>query len=275
MRELPASSAVVLEGPGLHSGRPARVTLRASAGPLVVRAGGHEAEVRALTVVSTQWATTVAAPGGAFRLQTVEHAFAALGGLGLRTDLAIEVEGPEMPLLDGGAAAWCAALEELRRPARRPRLRVAHEGTVAVGSSRYDFSPGGGVDVRVRFETDDPRLAPDARWTGDPDDFRLRIAPARTFALARDLAEIDRMGHARHADPAAVVVITPDAIQCGRPFEADEPARHKLLDLVGDLYLHGGPPRGVVAATRPGHTATLHAVTRAIAEGILVASASD
>jgi UDP-3-O-[3-hydroxymyristoyl] N-acetylglucosamine deacetylase len=272
MSKLPASQVVLLEGVGLHSGRAVRVMLHASEGPVVVRAGGQEAKVGALTAISTQWATTVEAHGGAFRIRMVEHAFAALAGLGVRSGIALEVEGAEMPLLDGGAAAWCAALDQLRPPASPPRLRVARPGIIDVGASRYEFSPGPRVDVRVRFETDDVRLAGDACWAGDPDDFRARIAPARTFALAHDLAEIERLGLARHVDPAAVVVVTPHAIHCQGAFEADEPARHKLLDLVGDLYLYGGPPRGSVTARRPGHTATFHAVARAIREGILADS---
>jgi UDP-3-O-[3-hydroxymyristoyl] N-acetylglucosamine deacetylase len=58
-------------------------------------------------------------------------------------------------------------------------------------------------------------------------------------------------------------------LSAGAPFLADEPARHKLLDLVGDLYLYGGPPRGRVRATRPGHGATHEAMRRALAEGLV------
>jgi UDP-3-O-acyl-N-acetylglucosamine deacetylase len=68
-----------------------------------------------------------------------------------------------------------------------------------------------------------------------------------------------------------VVVLTPDgALSAGRPFEPDEPARHKLLDLVGDLYLYGGPPVGHVRAVRPGHAANALAMRRARDEGIVV-----
>jgi UDP-3-O-[3-hydroxymyristoyl] N-acetylglucosamine deacetylase len=242
-----------------------------SDGPVVLRAGGHEAEVRAFSVVSAAWSTTVEAAGGALRIATVEHALAAMAGLGVYGGIALEVDGPEMPLLDGSAAAWCAALDALGPPSRPPRLRVARAASVEAGSSRYDFAPGDGVTLRVRFETDDSRLDPDARWDGDPGDFRARIAPARTFALARDLPAIERLGLARHVDPSAIVVVMPDAIHCaGRAFERDEPARHKLLDLLGDLYLHGGPPRGSVVAHRPGHAATWEAMTRARASGVLV-----
>ncbi len=67
-----------------------------------------------------------------------------------------------------------------------------------------------------------------------------------------------------------VVVIGPEILARGRPFEADEPARHKLLDLIGDLFLYGGPPRGSVSASRPGHWATHEAMQRAREAGVLV-----
>jgi UDP-3-O-acyl-N-acetylglucosamine deacetylase len=138
-----------------------------------------------------------------------------------------------------------------------------------VGASRYEFEPGEGVSLRVAFETDDARLARAASWDGDVHDFRARIAPARTFALARDLATIERLGLARHADPASVVLVMPDAIHCRGPFVPDEPARHKLLDLIGDLYLYGGPPRGTLSARRPGHGPTHEALGKARRDGIL------
>jgi UDP-3-O-[3-hydroxymyristoyl] N-acetylglucosamine deacetylase len=147
---------------------------------------------------------------------------------------------------------------------------VARRESIDVGASRYEFEPGDRVALRVAFETEDPRLARHASWDGDPSDFRERIAPARTFALARDLEAIGRLGLARHVDPAAVVVVMPDAIHGRGAFAPDEPARHKLLDLVGDFYLHGGPPRGTVTARRPGHGPTLEAIVRARREGILV-----
>jgi UDP-3-O-[3-hydroxymyristoyl] N-acetylglucosamine deacetylase len=85
-----------------------------------------------------------------------------------------------------------------------------------------------------------------------------------------DFDELGRLGLARHVDPEAVVVLAPDGVHCRGAFEADEPARHKLLDLVGDLYLHGGPPQGRMHAHRPGHSANAAAIARALEEGVLV-----
>lgn len=267
----PGGRDVTVEGVGLHSGAPSRVRLVRSEGPVRLRAGGVEVSIDRLEVASTARATTVQPRGGGPRVGTVEHAFAALAGLGLHAGLILDVDGPEMPLLDGGASAWCTALARLDVPPSAPRLRVTRAASFDVGPSHYELAPGdGAVEVTARIDFDDPRLAPEATWRGDPADFVARVAPARTFALAREIHELARRGLARHVDPACVVVLAPDAIHSsGRPFSADEPARHKLLDLLGDLYLHGGPPVGRVLAVRPGHAANVRAFRRALEDGVL------
>ena len=215
-----------------------RATLRRRRGPVTLGAAGLAARIEELVVGSTARATTVEAHGGALRVGTVEHVFAALAGLGIYDGLALSIEGPEMPLLDGGAAAWCDAIDRLDVSAGPPPARVTREAVVEVGASRYEFAPGGRVEVEVRVEFagfDETRIAPEARWAGDAPDFQARIAPARTFALARDTAELVASGLARGVDPTSVVVVAPDAIHsAGAPFAPDEPARHKVLDLMGD-----------------------------------------
>lgn len=223
-----------------------------------------------LSVVSTQRATTVAlAAGGALRVGTVEHLFAALAGLHVHHGLSIEVEGPELPLLDGGAARWVAAIETLGIERTPPPARITRAEIILAGLSRYEFSPGPTSTVEVTLELDDARIAAAARWGGDVEDFRVRIAPARTFAFARGVDELASLGLARHVEPSSVVLVTSDAIHCaGQPFAGDEPARHKVLDLMGDLYLFGGPPLGTVRVVRPGHTANAHAFREARAAGL-------
>jgi UDP-3-O-[3-hydroxymyristoyl] N-acetylglucosamine deacetylase len=261
---------VVVTGVGLHSGAPVRVVLEARPGPVALATPHAEAALDQLQVVSTARATTVESRDGRVRIGTVEHALAALAGLGIRSGLRLVVEGPEMPLLDGGALAWCDALMALQLPSAGPPLRVTREAVFEVGPSRFELAPGPDVDLSVEIDLGDARFAPEARWRGIPADFVDRIAPARTFTLARDVEELVRRGLARHVDPGSVVVIAPDAVHhAGRPFTPDEPARHKLLDLMGDLYLHGGPPVGRLRAVRPGHASNDRAIRRAIDEGIL------
>lgn len=255
---------------GLHSGEPCTVALLRVPGPAALSQGAARAELSELVVASTARATTVEAKGGALRVGTVEHALAALAGLGVREGIELQVEGPELPLLDGGALAWCEAIARLAPAAGPPLLRVTRPATYEVGPSRFELAPGdGGIDVSVHVELD-ARFEPVARWLGDPGDFVARIAPARTFALAHEVEELARRGLARQADPASVVVLMPDGVlSSGRPFAPDEPARHKLLDLMGDLYLRGGPPVGRLHAVRPGHAANARAIRRALEDGVL------
>jgi UDP-3-O-[3-hydroxymyristoyl] N-acetylglucosamine deacetylase len=252
---------VVVEGRGLHSGGLSRVTLTRAPGPVTLN-GTHVGDLR---VVDTERATTVESP----RVRTVEHLFAALAGLGIRNGVAIRVEGGELPLVDGGALAWCDALAALGVASEPTELRVVRDGEIAIDRSHYAFEVAGDVDVEVEVEID-AHLERHARWSGDAADFRARIAPARTFALARDVEALAERGLASHVAPESVVVLTASgALSTGRPFHPDEPARHKLLDLVGDLYLYGGPPIGRARASRPGHTPTHAAVRAAIERGIL------
>jgi UDP-3-O-[3-hydroxymyristoyl] N-acetylglucosamine deacetylase len=266
----PKVTEIVLQGFGLHSGRAVRVALRSTSGPVTLRAGDHRAPIAELALAGTARSTTIEAPGTPIRIGMVEHLFSALGGLGVFHGLEIDVDGGEMPLLDGGARAWCDAIAAIAPPRGAPRLRVARQAILDIGSSHYELAPSDGVAVSARLELSDSRIAPDARWDGDPDDFHRRIAPARTFCSVADFDELARLGLARHVDPDAVIVLAPDGVYCRGAFEADEPARHKLLDLVGDLYLHGGPPRGRVHAKRPGHSANAAAIARALEDGILV-----
>ena len=120
---------VVLEGWGVHTGEPSRVVLSAGTPgtPVIMRSRGQdapEARVDQLSVASTHRATVVerSTPAGALRVATVEHLFAALAGLGIYDGLVVEVEEPELPLLDGGAARWASAIDSLgSRPEQAPR----------------------------------------------------------------------------------------------------------------------------------------------------------
>ena len=266
---------VVLEGRGLHGGKLARVTLVARPGPVALQVAGGaigsevETPVHELVVVDTERATTVQAGGASVR--TIEHLFAALAGMGAHSGIAVRIEGEEMPHLDGSARLWCEAIASLGVEPTPPSLEVVREDSVQVGSARYTFARGeGGSGVAVRVDFGDERIATEAVWTGDPAGFRDRIATARTFAFSHELDALAAAGLASHTDPESVVVLTPEAIHsAGRTFLPDEPARHKLIDLVGDLYLYGGPPVGRVLAERPGHTATHAAMRLALQRGIV------
>ncbi|MCC6645011.1 MAG: UDP-3-O-acyl-N-acetylglucosamine deacetylase [Polyangiaceae bacterium] len=258
-----------LSGVGLHGGRPATIFLRRVAGPSRFVVGAASVELSAPSVARVDQGVSIAV--GDATLDLVEHAAAALGGLGLRSGVAVEVDGGEVPLLDGGAAEITRALGALGVAPSSPRLVVARAWRLEVGASVYAIEPAGEVSLSCDVEFDHPLIgAQRAVFHGDPAEFAREIAPARTFGFARDHAALLARGRARAVPMDAVVVFDDAGLAPGCELAwPDEPARHKLLDLIGDLALYGGPPRGRVSAVRPGHAATHAFVRAALAEGAL------
>jgi UDP-3-O-[3-hydroxymyristoyl] N-acetylglucosamine deacetylase len=254
---------IVVEGLGLHAGAHARVELRARDGVTTL----NGAPLGAWSAVKAERATAITC--GDKRARTVEHLFAAMAALGLRGGVEVTLDGEEAPILDGCAAAWMDALGALGVGATASTIAVVRDDVIDVGTSRYTFTRGDEMRVSVEIELGDARVARDAEWRGDARDFRARIATARTFCFAHEVEALARAGLASHVKPEMVVVIGPQILAAGRPFEADEPARHKLLDLVGDLFLYGGPPRGHVHSYRPGHWSSHEAMRVAHARGVV------
>lgn len=264
------SEVPTIDGQGLHGGARATVRFVRELGPVRLRSGAVEAGLEDLVFDGASRSTCVTTRDGRLRIGTVEHLFAALGSASIREGVVVEIDGPEIPLVDGGARVFVDALARLDLAPTATSLVVERSGVIEVGASRYELAPHDGVRVEVEIDFDDRRLEPVASWDGDPADFRERIAPARTFGFGHEVDALASRGLATHVSPDSVVVITRDRILTAGPeFRPDEPARHKLLDLVGDLYAHGGPPRGAIRAKRPGHAATHEAIRRAIAAGLV------
>ena len=263
---------VEARGAALFSGEQAVVRFSAQRGPTslhTARGGGP----LATWSPTGAFRTTAIAHESSARVACVEHLFAALAAFGAYEDLRIFVEGNELPILDGACAAWCALLEEVRaRPSPSP-LRVAREETLEVGESTYRFAPGSQSSVAVQIDLSHAgsfaeSLPRHAEWNGTRADFVEKIASARTFVLERDLAGFALESEA-HAPPETFIVIgETTAYARGREFDPNEPARHKLLDFLGDLFAHGGPPTGRIEATRPGHARNHEAMRRAAQLGV-------
>jgi UDP-3-O-[3-hydroxymyristoyl] N-acetylglucosamine deacetylase len=258
---------VIVEGIGLHHGKEVKLELVREAGPVQFEREGVVRSLEAFHVSGTRFATSIACD--AFELHTVEHFLAALAGLGVRRGCLLRVSGgAELPLLDGGAREYASWVAKLGLPAERSALRIARAVRIEVDGSIYELEPGDETSMSVEVELP-ASCDREASWDGDRDTFIDEIAPARTFAIESEVAELTKLGMARHVEARSVLVVSEAAIFGEAPIARHEPARHKLLDLIGDAYLHHGPPRGVMRVLRPGHAHNHAAFARALGMGAL------
>ena len=258
---------MTLSGVGLHSGRATRMTVRpaaADAGVVFGRTDRSGPPVRAAldAVSDTQGCVAL---GGAAGVRTVEHLLSAAWALGI-DNLAVEVDGPELPGLDGSALPIVRALRAVGvRALPSPRTVIAVRAPVWV----RDGDAWAVALPAPRFSaTYVVTLAPpgpgDQAAIYDPlrDIYEETIAPARTWGYEQDAAAMRERGMARGASLDNTLVVGGSGF-LNAPRFVNEAARHKLLDLLGDLALLGGDVHGAVIAVRGGHR--LHvALARAI-----------
>jgi len=261
---------VSIDGHGLHSG--ARVHLRlvpaeAGCGVVFVRTDADRAEIPAILAYAgpSQYATTLERQG--LGVSTIEHLMAALSAL-LVDDVRIELDGPEVPILDGSSRPFVdAILAAGRRELEEPRqyITLVRPVTVVHEDKRIAAYPCREYRVTYALEFDHPALGYQelsaSLWSEES--FVAKLAPARTFTFARDVEALRRRGLALGGSLENAVVLAEDGVLNPDLRFPDEFVRHKMLDLTGDLSLLGHPVRAHVVAYRAGHD--LHArLARAI-----------
>jgi len=197
---------------------------------------------------------------GDVKLQTVEHLLSALVGLEVE-HLRIEVDGEELPILDGSARPWTEAILEAglaALPGRRRFIRVLKTVEVREGGKWIRVSPHDSLRVRYTIEFDHPAIGRQTReLTLTPAKYRHDVGDARTFCLSSEVEWMQKNGLALGGSLENAVVFGPEGpLNDALRFE-DEAVRHKILDLVGDLALLGAPLLGLVEAHAAGHA--LHA----------------
>lgn len=208
-------------------------------------------------------------------VQTVEHLLAAAHALGL-TDLLVEVHGPEVPVLDGSAleftrAMLAAGIVTHAAPAKGPAPAVVtspitfeHGQSSITALPLEPNTPGPAPRLEVEYRLDYPgypSLAGASMFSlayaaPDPDAWLAAIAPARTFCTDQEALAFQARGLFRHLPPGCVLVMAPDgpaAPPAPSPRFPDEPARHKVLDVLGDLALAARPIHARILAHRSGH----------------------
>lgn len=245
-------------GIGLHSGKPVSVTLKPSADPGIwVRWSSDDAapvQLKPSQVRDSQLCTTLEL--GNRRLATVEHLLAALAGCGL-TQALLEVDGEEIPLLDGSAIGWVEAIAEAdlvevsgersHRPTLEQPIALHRGSSVITATPAEQFSVVGVIDFpqpaigRQQFALE---LTPQR--------FVEEIAPARTFGFREQVEQLRAAGLIQGGALDNALVCDGDHWLNPPLRYPDEPVRHKLLDLIGDLALVGFP-RAQVLVYRGSH----------------------
>src|SRR3954453_12142814 len=256
-------SVVSCRGIGLHCGQPVMMTLRPAAPDtgIVFRRSDAGAEIRADWSNSVESAlSTVLSNREGVHVATVEHLMAALAGN--RIDNAVvELDGPEVPIMDGSAGPFVRLIESVGTEAQdvpRRGIKIMKPVEVTENGNSAPLLPASGFSMSFEIDFDNPLIRhQNISLSIDPDAFNAEIAPARTFGLLDDWPRLKAAGLARGGSLDNAIVISGDRVlNAGGLRFADEFVRHKLVDAVGDLSLAGGAIMGHFRGSRSGHALT-------------------
>lgn len=262
-RQTTLASEISLTGTGVHSGAPVSIALCPADGDTGLRfllANGHPdgTEIAAdQNSISGVTLCTVLGDGNGASVATVEHLLAALRGLGVDNAL-IEIDSCEVPIMDGSAAPFVEAIDEVglaELEAPRRFLKVLKKVTVEDAGAYGELSPHNGFHLDVEIDFDTPLIGKQRiEFDVNPGSFRREIARARTFGFMKDVERLWAAGLALGASLDNTVAIGDDRVVNREGLRySDEFVRHKALDAVGDLALAGAPILGSFVSRRGGH----------------------
>jgi UDP-3-O-[3-hydroxymyristoyl] N-acetylglucosamine deacetylase len=223
------------------------------------------ADIRAVTATDFQ---TVLGDSSGPLCSTAEHVLAALSGLGVDNAF-VEIDGPEVPIMDGSAAPFVEAIEQagvVTLPAQRRYIQVLKPVRASLDDAYGELRPHvGGFRVEVEIQFDHPLIGRQTLALDmDPAAFRRELARARTFGFIRDVSKLWGSGFALGASFENTLVVSDSRVLNPEGLRfADEFVRHKALDAVGDLALAGAPLIGAYRSVRGGHKLN-HAVVNAL-----------
>lgn len=251
------------DGIGLHTGEPVSLRLTPaplSTGVLFIRTDvtdkDNKVPARFDAVTETMLGTTLSNEAGT-SVATVEHLMAALAGCGV-DNVIIEIDGPEVPIMDGSAAPFvflieCSGVSVSDRP--RPYLKVLKPVSLTEGPKYAELAPGDGFTASFEIDFDTPVIGRQ-RYGFDLSSasFKTELCRARTFGFLKDVEQLRSLGLARGGSLENAIVIDDGQVvnEDGLRYE-DEFVRHKLLDAIGDLALCGAQIVGRLTARRSGH----------------------
>ena len=264
-RQTTLCDQTAVSGVGVHSGLPATLTIHpadANTGIVFVRSRGdghygREIHANVDAVTSTDFATVLGdASGPCF--STTEHVLAALRGLGV-DNAVVELDGPEAPIMDGSAAPFVDAIDQVGievLDAPRRYIRVLKPVRVVKDNQYGELRPySRGFRIETEIEFDHPLIGRQSfALDVEPEAFRSELARARTFGFMRDVAKLWSAGFGLGASFENTLVVSENRVLNleGLRF-ADEFVRHKALDALGDLGLAGAPLLGLYRSVRGGH----------------------
>jgi len=247
--------AVTLAGKGLHCGEPATITFYPAPEDSGIAFLSQDVRIPALARYVTETTLSTTLSHKDVRLGTVEHALAAIYGLGI-TNVLMEVEGPEIPAADGCAAEFSSLLLRAGiqvQSATRQVLRIDQPCWVAEDDKFIVALPADQLQLTYATDYGHPLAGPMLHQIAlNPHNFYRDIAGARTFCLRQDLDELFRRGLGQGGTVDNALVIDDHGYSSPLRYP-NEPVRHKVLDLIGDLALVGVALQANVLAVKAGH----------------------
>ncbi|KKL16388.1 hypothetical protein LCGC14_2496080 [marine sediment metagenome] len=251
---------LAFSGVGLHTGREVNMRLKPAprdSGIVFMRTDkGVNINASVTEVSDTAFATTLG--NGKGKIRTVEHLLAATSGLGI-DNLHVEIDGPEVPILDGSAVGFVRALKDCglaRQASNRPYLRITKPVVFREGQIEIAVMPYEGRRISYQIDFDHSMLGRQQMDIEvDETTFATEIAPARTFGFLKDVEYLQSMGLAKGGSLDNAILLDDKGVvnSTGLRFE-DEFIRHKVLDFIGDTSLAGFPIYGHFIVSRSGHS---------------------
>ncbi len=259
-------SPATFSGYGLHSGRPASLTIRPAGADHGIRFRRTDIKLgdRMIPAIwnlveRTPLCTRLVNAAGA-TVSTVEHVMAALAGCGI-TNALIEIDGPEVPILDGSAAPFvrgilARGLATLQAPSRA--IEILRPVTVRNGAASATLLPSPVLEIAFQIEFADAAIGrQDKTLVIENGAFVRELCDSRTFCRQADVDKMREQGLALGGTlENSVVFDGADVLSPGGLRHRDEPVRHKMLDALGDLALAGAPILGRYEGVRAGHSLT-------------------
>lgn len=266
-----------LTGIGLHTGQTIRMHVF-PAGPnegiVFMRPSGQKLiDIPALYshIIDTRLATTLGFDGEI--VSTVEHLMAALKGLGI-DNIRIELDGPEIPIMDGSASAFVDLIRRCgieEQSAQKKYFVVTKPVSVAIGDRKASLKPANRFSIACSIDFNHPVISAQSyTWDFSDQAFHREIAKARTFGLWKDVEMLKSMGLAAGGSLENAIVVDDFSILNPEGLRyPDEFVRHKLLDGLGDLGLLGRPIIGQVTLHKAGHALHHMLMEKAVKLGAL------